>query len=188
MRWKTSAAIILLVGLTLSPGLPPTHGNPVIVPDSAVGSIWTNSTFIEMPYAEVLIQIDYLGHSVYHIDVSGNYTIKTNVTQQCAMAFAYPNSWNGGPDFDEEIPFNITLNGTLITTWPFEFENASWVQRWGTDKLYHMSCDPDFVGFNVSLEADINHTLRVTTSFVQTSSVPEIEIGYVSGTALYRWH
>ncbi|MHA2146242.1 MAG: hypothetical protein ACXAB0_12395 [Candidatus Thorarchaeota archaeon] len=61
MKWNSIGVILLLVGIIILSPLKFVDGNPYILPDSAFGSLWSNSTFVEMPYAEVLLEIDYLG-------------------------------------------------------------------------------------------------------------------------------
>ncbi|MHA2026914.1 MAG: hypothetical protein ACW98U_13525 [Candidatus Thorarchaeota archaeon] len=182
MKWNSIGVILLLVGIIILSPLKFVDGNPYILPDSAFGSLWSNSTFVEMPYAEVLLEIDYLGQSLCEIDVTGNYTLRTNETQECSLAFAYPSSWNGGFPHDEEIAFDITLNDTAVTTWSVEFENASWIRTY-SGPLFQLSCEPDFVGFNVSLSANTTYILGVETCFNSILTHDATFIAYVCGTA-----
>ncbi|MGY5880419.1 MAG: hypothetical protein RTV31_09210 [Candidatus Thorarchaeota archaeon] len=138
-----------------------------------------------MPNAEVLIQIDYLGQSIFDIDFVGEYTIQANKTQDCTLAYAYPNSWTEGLVYDDGDLFNITFDDTPISCWPIEFENSSWIRPWDYNKLYHISCDPQYIAFNVSFQADVNHTLNVNTEFRKTAvEHGYLDISYVCGTAV----
>ena len=185
LKHRAQCIIILLVGLSLFSSSPTIHANPYFVPDSSVGSLWTNSTSVQMPSADVLIQIDYLGQSIFDIDFVGEYTIQANETQECTLAYAYPNSWTEELIHSATSIFTITFDDTPVSCWPIEFENASWIQPWGYDKLYHISCDPQFVAFNVSFQADVNHTLNVNTEFRKTAvEHGYLDIGYVCGTAV----
>ncbi len=157
-------------------------GNPIFVPDLSVGGLWNNNTYIEMPFADVHIQIDYLGEATFEITMVGNFTIQTNTTQDYTLAFAYPESWTEGFIFYHDQLFNITLDRNPVTTWPLHIVNASWITIWNDDTLYHMSCDPDFVGFNLSLQAHVNHSLVVRSSF--TKMTDYLNLGYVCATAL----
>ncbi|MGY5881927.1 MAG: hypothetical protein RTV31_16895, partial [Candidatus Thorarchaeota archaeon] len=59
--------IALLLGISFFIGAEPVMGNPYYVPDLSVGGLWNNNTYIEMPFADVHIQIDYLGEATFEI-------------------------------------------------------------------------------------------------------------------------
>ena len=185
MRKKALSIIVLMVGLTLFSSNLSIQANPYWVPDSSVGSVWTNSTIVKMPCADVLIQIDYLGQSIFDIDFIGEYTIQSNETHECTLAYAFPNSWTEGFTCFNGDSLNITFDDNLVSTWPFDFENSSWIQAWGSNTLYHIGCDPQYVAFNVSVQADTNHTLRITTAYRKIADTLDyLSISYVCGTAL----
>ncbi|MHA1951914.1 MAG: hypothetical protein ACXAAO_10485 [Candidatus Thorarchaeota archaeon] len=181
-RFRGLSIILLLSGLVFFSSPQPVFGNPYFVPDLSVGGLWNNNTFIEMPLADVHIQINYLGDATFEIAMIGNFTIWTNTTQDYSLAFAYPESWTEGFIFYSEQLFNISLDGNPVTTWPLYFENPSWITLWRERVLYHMSCYPDYVGFNLSLQADVNHSLVVRSSFTKMTNL--LDLGYVCGTAL----
>lgn len=181
MRNKALGILVLIVGLSILSYSRPITCNPIWVPDLSVGGLWNTGTNIQMPFANVHIQINYMGQATFDIEMIGNFTILTNITQECMLAFAYPASWRDGSDQIAEMLFDITLDDSPLITWPLEIENASWIYIWEKDKFYQMSCAPDYIGFNVSLEADTNHTLEVRTSFRKMGDV--LDIGYVCGTA-----
>ncbi len=174
--------IAFLLGVSLFTGAEPVMGNPIFVPDLSVGGLWNNNTYIEMPFADVHIQIDYLGEATFEIAMVGNFTIRTNTTQDYALAFAYPESWTEGSIFHHEELFSITLDRNPIATWPLHLVNASWITMWGEDTFYILSARPDYVGFNLSLQAYVNHSLVVRSSF--TKMTDYLNLGYVCGTAL----
>jgi hypothetical protein len=171
-----------LAGISLFFSTPSIPANPYYVPDLSVGSLWNNNTYIAMPFAEVDIRIDYLGDATFEIAMKGNFTIRTNTTQEYALAFAYPASWTEGLSYNEEELFNVNLDGNSIPTYPLHFTNASWITIWEETKLYHMACYPDYVGFNLSLEADKNHSLVVESTFTKITTY--LNLGYVCATAL----
>ncbi len=185
LKYKSLSVALLLIGLSLFSGTPSIHANPIYVADSSVGSIWTNSTNVQMPFADVHIQIDYKGQSVYDIEVAGEYTILTNESQECSLAFAFPSSWTEGLTFYSGDLFNITFGNIQVTTWSLDFENSSWIKPWGSNAWYQIACTPQFVAFNVSLQADVNHILKVETAFRKIKDDHEIfDVSYVCGTAV----
>ena len=185
LKFRSLSVVLLLIGLSIFSTAPSIQANPIFVADSSVGSVWTNSTNVEMPYADVHIQIDYQGQSVYDIEAAGEYTLRTNESQECALAFAFPSSWTEGLIFYMGDLFNITFDGVQVTTWSLDFENSSWIKPWGSNTWYQRACTPQFVAFNVSFQADVNHVLKVDTSFRKMKVDHEVfDISYVCGTAV----
>lgn len=185
LKYRALGIALLLIGLSLFSTPPSIHANPIYVADSSVGSVWTNNTNIEMPYADVHIQIDYQGQSVYDIEVVGEYTLATNESEMCALAFAFPSSWTEGLTFYTGNLFNITFDNIPVTTWSLDFENSSWIKPWGSTAWHLISCTPQFVAFNVSFQADVNHILKVETAFRKIKDDHEaFSISYVCGTAV----
>ena len=161
--------------------------NPLVIGDTGIGGLYANCTHVQLPDADVNIHIKYLGESTFDVSVTGRFTVFSNVSQTSMLAFAYPASWaeNDPSDLNETfdiLQFNIAFDGVQLTTWNFEWENASWIPevdyRWDI-----LSLQPAYVGFNIELESNTNHTLDVATHFRRTTDRDRYILSYIYASA-----
>jgi hypothetical protein len=155
----------------------PCSANPIAIGMVEDGSALHNGENISMLYADVKINITRISDTAF-IDLSGNYEIETNQTQNTTLAYVYPTMLAVG-NLDMKIYMNDVEIEFTILTWHEIVESG-----FSEDLYEYTSQFADFACFNISLAANTSVNLQVIShnNFTLESAI-YFQYNYIFGSA-----
>ncbi|MBN2229122.1 MAG: hypothetical protein JW779_05970 [Candidatus Thorarchaeota archaeon] len=167
MQQKRACASAILVSLTLAMMLvslqtDPVKANPVVIGliRSEYGTI-TNGTLVSMPFANVRADIVRAQNEI-NVQMEGNYTITTNLSQNATLGFAFPKNQSLIEDFTMQIYMNSTLVSHQIFGWD-DFEMQAVFSNCTVDD-YLTVYWASFAIFNFELIGNATYIMNVNST------------------------
>jgi hypothetical protein len=190
-RKTVALSIVALMLLVPTCSIITATANPIAIPVILVNQTMALSENLTMPYADVDLMIipeqASAGHVNFTIDVSCEFLICCNATQQSTVAFAYPMEWDELPSSStmgtiESSPFTMTVNGSevdyLVMTWDEVSPSLNL-----SDSSWYLLEYQYYAAVNISFVANSSVTLGVDKDILYSITADYFEFHYYVGTA-----
>jgi len=180
----TILSTLLLVSVSI-PSSSANYANWGIIRE---GSSFHNGTHINMPYADVYINITRTTFVIY-VSMDSEFHIETNTTQNATLAFVYPSitgerflseasGTNGNPSmhiYANGTPYNYTVfnyDDIVAHEYPVDFMTYPFIQP-----------DTEFAVFDIELTANTTTILTTVSNVNFVTSLDLFEYHYIVGSA-----
>jgi hypothetical protein len=189
-RKSLSLAIIIILStlLLVSVSIPSCSANYANWGIIWEGSSFHNGTHINMPFADVYINITRTT-SVIYVSMDSEFHIDTNTTQNATLAFVYPSisgerflseasDTNGNPSM------HIYANDTLYDYTVFNYDDVV-ANGYPVDFVTYpfIHSDTEFAVFNIELIANTTMTLSTVSNVNYITNLDLFEYYYIVGSA-----